>query len=229
MTSPPDDVSRVEQLLWQRVSWAWTGIVLKLAIGVPLLFLGPAVLASIFWVVQWQFDHFYAGWLALFGVLSLIMIPLMVRMELRGGDGFLMSALPERPAGWSRAMLVGGPAGLSVATAHALANPRALTAGPVEVFLTGPRLVVQTVQQLRARRALAGVPIRRAAEVVCTLQRYDHGQPPRRLCAPGEREEDLGPVLAWLALHDCVGIRADRERVFLYSAFRAAVAAALRT
>ena len=94
----------------------------------------------------------------------------------------------------------------------------------VEIFLTGPRLVVGGFRYWRTDRNFADVDRERAAEIVTLLLERGGGVHPRELLRPGEKLQDeqcppkeLMRALVGLAHHRWIGVSDSLEKVYLYS------------
>ncbi|NOT00924.1 MAG: hypothetical protein HOP29_09870 [Phycisphaerales bacterium] len=192
-----------------------------LILGVPLSLLGPFVLACIFWLAVWQLaPHWNASWLVMFAALCVIVIPLLYRQEFRVGDAYYDDVLRETEVyGGSPGALIATP-GMAkgiVAAAVIAANPRAFSAGFVEVFLTGPRLVVDALRRRRVRGEVHECDFRRAVEMVRLLHSLDGGIDTEKTLHRGERIDDLIPTLAYLVFYRWIGVRGQWTRIWLTS------------
>ncbi|HUU85458.1 MAG TPA: hypothetical protein VM243_18315 [Phycisphaerae bacterium] len=194
--------------------------------GLPLSLVGPFVLATIFWLagralglLSW--DRFWGQWMWLFLALVSIVIPLLYRLELRTAGGYLSEAAKDfNPHGPTGAPFLPGSAAYVGAVAAVVANPRAVSAGIVEVFLFGPRLVVGACQQIRAARHLKQANVELAAAILAVLLARDTGIDTHRFLKTGQKLEHLLPTLAYLTFHRWIGVRDDWQQVYVYSASR---------
>ncbi len=196
--------------------------------GTPLSLLGPAILATMFWAAALLSASFVsilpAGaieWKWFFLPLTVICVPLLYRKEQRT-RGFYLSevlrdTLPARPTG---APFIPGPAQAITATASVAANPRLASAGFVELFLAGPRLVLSAWQQVRLASGLHAVDRYRAAEVLYSLCKRNSGVDTLKLLRPEEYIAGFQPVLAYLTFHRWIGIGRNWEHVWVYSSER---------
>ena len=133
----------------------------------------------------------------------------------------MADAEPAVPPGAAALFASHGAPGSVVALAMVGAsNPRALPAGFVEVFLIGPRLIMNGIRHLRQAGELSNTPDRRAVEVVAQLLQNERGIKPETLQAPGEDMKSLVRVLVWLAFYGWVGVSDKMDRVYLYSESR---------
>lgn len=197
--------------------------------GVPLSFVGPFVLATVFWFAghaagYCSWSRVWVHWSWLFLALVIVVVPLLYRLEIRTTGGYLTEAMqdtkPHRPMG---AAFLPGPAAQVGALVAVAANPRAVSAGVVEVFLFGPRLVVGAFIQFRAARHLKQAEVGRAASILAVLLGRDQGVETSRLLRRDEQLEDLLPTLAYLVFHRWVGVRSGWQQVYLYSMSREAL------
>lgn len=203
-------------------------IVMMYLAGAPLSLAGPAILATMFWAAALLSASFISvlpatavEWKWFFIPLTLICVPLLYRKEQRT-RGFYLSevlrdTLPGKPTG---APLIPGPMQAVTETAAVAANPRFASAGLVELFLVGPRLVLSAWQQVRLAAGLHQVDRMRAAEVLYSLCKRNSGIDTLKLLRPGEHLGGFQPVLAYLTFHRWVGVGNKWEHVWLYSSER---------
>ncbi|MBK8269716.1 MAG: hypothetical protein IPK83_16050 [Planctomycetes bacterium] len=99
--------------------------------------------------------------------MAALTIPLLIHLEWRTGGNFLGEAGRDfaKDSAWDGLAMLGLPFG-SPALAIAAANPRAATAGFMELFLIGPRLLVPGVRHLALAARLRMVDTVRAARVM---------------------------------------------------------------
>lgn len=210
---------------------------LGIAAGVLLSLLAPLFFASIFWFALGSVFETWLSWPLCFAVAAAVALPLLFRLELRTGGEYLAQSI--NGSGMIRAQEVvpgavmlstyaGGSMGL-VALART-ANPRAASFALVEIFLSGPRLVVSGWRRWRTDRNFAEVDRERAAEVVTLLLERGGAVHPRQLLRPGELLHDgrcppaaLMQPLVWLAHHRWIGVSDSLEKVYLYSEAAAAL------
>lgn len=147
---------------------------------------------------------------ALFALLCLVMVPLLYRLELRtAGDDLGEAADGAEVTPSSGYCLVPGPGRAVLAVATVAANPRAVSAGVIEFFLTGPRMVVSAVRQLRAVRHIRNADVAR-----------DRGTATTNLLNKDEQIADLVPTIAYLVFHRWIGARDGWQHVWLFSEAR---------
>lgn len=187
----------------------------NLLIGVPMLFFGPFLMACVFWFAMWNFRHGDTWpWSWFFWGLAATMIPLTLWTEHRT-RGSLFADIVVGSGGASPVPYLAGPEiGMLVSFA---ANPRVAASGFVELFLIGPRFVLQGLSKLRSAKVLRGVNVERAAIMIADLRRFDQGVAIHQLAHPDEPVGDVLQPLAYLLFHGWVGISSSGDRVWLFS------------
>ncbi len=194
--------------------------------GVPLSFVGPAAVATIFWLAivfgSRSLRHgFPIGWLGLFAILCLIMIPLLYRLELRTGGAYFSDVLGKTNVHGARGIIAMPGIGRDIAAAGTLlANSRAASSLIVEFFLFGPRLTICGFGQARLARRVQLPDLAPAAEVIEALLRCQSGVETSSLVDANANKDSLLPVLAYLAFHQWIGVGKNWERVWLDSESR---------
>lgn len=219
------EAAAIETALRHRARATLTKAWIALGCGVPLCFLGPVILGSIFWMAALFGLRKWTPWLWWFGGVSILGIPSAFRLEIRSRGKFLDETLAEAAAHdsdvmgrlTSVTMLYGAGWGLLGSLG---ADPGLTTAGFVEFFLSGPRLVLWGLRTIRAGRSGGVIDWGRAAKVVAFLLSRQDGVEPAALLTGGERMAELSPVLLWLAGQGWLGVVATGDRVFLYSESR---------
>jgi hypothetical protein len=226
MNEKRKDVEDIVVLLRQRERVFWIKVTAMILFGIPLSFLGPFILATIFSVAAarlgaWFNDLPQVSWTVTFCVLAIIMVPLLFRLEIRSGGEYLNEALRSgstevRPG---RA-LIGGPAAVVGAGAALAANPRRASAWVVDGFLMGQRMVVSAIRQIRPARRLRNTDLGRAAGLLAALKQRSEGVNTSHLLGKTETLDDLLPVLAYLTFHGWIGVRDEWDYVWLWSEAR---------
>ena len=223
------DVGRIQTNLSRRVQFRRIRALTGILVGLPLCFLAPLMLGSLFWFSSGMLFGWHPWTWFVFGS-AVILIPLLIHLEVRTAGNFLGEAARDfatDKAMDGRAMIglaMGGFGG--AALARAAANPRAATSGIVEFFLIGPRMLVPGFRHLRGAARMKGIDRARAAEVVTRLRSSSSGVAIKSLLSAGEAPESLGRTLHWLAFYDWIGIGEKGEKVFLFSESRARLGAA---
>lgn len=222
MPEPQTIVTRLNRRADTRKLLAVTGIVA----GLPLCFVAAVMLGSIFWFsFGLMFNVGYPWHIWVLGT-ALITIPLLFRMEIKTKGDFLGGVMRDvdtdfrtsSPAVHAAALM---PAAfLGVVAYHAAANPRASTAGFVEVFITGPRWVLNGLRHLRRVGKIPHVDPQHAASVVQRLLNHDSGLTANDLSAICESRDQLQETLIWLAFYGWIGVSTKNDRVYIYSESR---------
>ncbi len=210
-----------ERVLRRRRSVRLLVSVSKLLFGLPLSFVAALVLGSMFWMAAfflgWQYP-----WSWFFLTTAAVTIPLLYHLELRTDGQFVSEAVRDSTGSIAYTGLLATlsvvlrqPLGAVTALAGEQASPRAATAGFVELFLTGPRLVIEARRHLRLERLLRNVSLSHAAEIVVVLASSEKGiardELQRRVGSSG----DLLPALAFLASQEWIGVGEKVDRVWL--------------
>jgi len=199
-----------------------------LLFGIPLSFLGPLLLSTMFWLAMTfglRFSDFASGvrWLDVFVVLTAVMVPLLYRLETRtGGEYRTDLSDPGVATGQMalRAAVVGGPFAAGLLGVGTLVNARATSSAFVEFFLLGPRLVVSALRQFTLSRRLHLADRQRAAGIVALLLGRSDGVDTDHLLHEGEELGGLLPVLAYLVYYQWIGAGEKWRRVWLDSETR---------
>jgi hypothetical protein len=205
-----DDLRRRDQMV------QFNSIAL-IVIAIPLMFIGPLLLATVFWFATAQL-YAYFPWTWFFLGLCVVMIPAMLAGEARQRGGYFAGAnldtINEGLASGTPspyAMAAFNDVGALVAFA---ANPRAVASGFVEIFLVGPRLLLDGLTMRRRAKQVADVSRERAAVAVMQLAAFDQGVSTKSLLkheVPGQ----LTRVLCLLVFHEWIGVSKTGDRVWL--------------
>lgn len=221
-----DELQRIRSHLRGRERLFWLKVATMIAVGVPLSFLGPFLLATILWILSlWASALFHLPslslrWWWLFLPLAIVMVALFYYLELRSDRRYSKGVTARGPAKAppgrtpvpDRARAVG-------ATGSAAAEPPSASAGFFEVFLVGSRMVVSACRQISGARLLQA-DRDRAALIVRQLIAQTSGVETPRLLFEGEKPDDIQPELAYLMFHQWIDIGEKRNRVWLYSTAR---------
>jgi hypothetical protein len=177
---------------------------LQIAAGFGITLIAPFMLATIaVYFGGWK----VMGWGAWFSVLWVVLTMFLMWQEWRHrghGASSLLDSLDSGPA-----------------SSYGEFEMRRLTgvaAFFTELFLLGPRLILDAVERLSGR----AVPphLDRAAEVVYDLWRTDGGVAPQSLLRPGETFSTLAPIIVWLKRHEWIDVSSRRDRVWLLTTAR---------
>lgn len=220
------DNATIEAVLRRREGLRQVRAYCSLVLGAPLTLISPFVLGSIFWVVSGLLFESWYHWGWFFLALAVITIPLLFRLELKSGGDYLSDTMkdvgPPLPGAGEMTMkahvAIGPFAGLAVSM---VTSPRVSSAGLVEIFLMGPRMIVSGIRRLRQVRAFPPIDSRLASRIIARLLSHDSGLRLEELPKDGVGSDQLLSVLRWLAYYDWIGISEAKDRVFLYSESRA--------
>jgi hypothetical protein len=208
----------IAQHLKRRERGLSAGVATMLVIGIPMLLLGPLILGTLFWFATGMLLRFYP-WSWFFWGFVVVLIPLLFWTE-RGTRGTYFADTVVAAGGASPLpYLAGAEIGMLVSFAT---SPRVAASGFVELFLTGPRLVLDAIDKIRRARHVRDVDRDRAAHVVARLRQFDQGIAPDQI-NPGEPVSAVIPVLAYLLFHDWIGISKTGDRVWLLGDARRAL------
>lgn len=221
-----DELQRIRSHLRGRERLFWLKVATMIALGVPLSFLGPFLLATILWILGlWASALFHLPslslrWWWLFLPLAIIMVALFYYLELRSdrrySKEFAAREPAKRPPGSPPAPDQARAVGTTGAPA---AEPPSASAGFFGAFLAGSRMVVSACRQISGARRLRA-DRDRAALIVRQLIAQTSGVDTPRLLFEGEKPDDIQPELAYLMFHQWIDIGKKQNRVWLYSTAR---------
>jgi hypothetical protein len=190
----------------------------KLAIGVPLCLIGPAVVTSIlFWFERQWGLHTLPDGTATFGLVSLAVVPLMFWLDHRTRGRFMSEAV-EGETNPYRASSYGE---------YEFGTTKLAWMAYVELALTGPRLVREAIDYVRGRPVGSPATRAAAARLVVDLLAAGEGRNLRSLVRPARPPAEVERSVAYLLARDWVGVSSRRDRVWLLSATRDRLAARL--
>jgi hypothetical protein len=204
-------VARIESQLRKREADFWGRTLVKLATGVPVLFLGP-LLGGI--IVQgllflskaaWQ-----PGYWVCYGIACLIMIPLLFFIEIRNrGDFYFDEARfyhsPGETFSTSLHYTTGGPSDMEAGLAF------------VEVLLFAPRQILSAISDIKQRKAIGSEELHRASEIVLALQIADGGVALEKLSRAEDSPDSFPRILRYLQFYDWIDISKKADRAWLCS------------
>jgi hypothetical protein len=221
MTNDPNRSQRlnfIRQRLLKQEAILSTGIAVLLLIGVPMLFIGPIVVGFIFWIVTIQlFGYISLTWFLVGS--CILLIPLLLWTERRAHGGSFDQAVLGNPSGINDAalapFLLGSEFGMIIAIA---ANPRVTVSGLVEIFLTGPRFVLEAWDKHAAMKRLKNVDRDIASDVIDQLCQNDRAIAVKEFIkAYAPKKCDVSGPIAYLLFHDWIGISKEMDRIWLHS------------
>jgi len=209
-------VGEVERHLRRREAAKQLAVLALLAVGLPALFLGPIVISSIFWMVGILWG-FYLPWTWVFAGSFVLLVPLLFRTERRtGGNYYADSVLANRDTSAAVPMFL--LAFTNIGSLVALGQrPRDPAIALVELFLWGPRQILDAVRTLRGVRMVAAANRSRVVNIFLALRTCDHADIPA-LFPGGDAEGGL--ALAYLLWYGWIGVSKDASRVWLESESR---------
>jgi len=186
-----------------------------LVFGIPLSLVGPLFLSSAFWIFAWRFYSHDVRWAWFFWGAVGVAVPLLYRLEIRTRGNYLGTVATESElAPPPHGMLIHGPCGAMLGIAAVAANPQQSAASIVEIFLAGPRLVLDAWKQTRLARHL------KAAEIIAELHAREDGLAVAKFILKGESFESLLPTFAYLSFHHWIGAGKGWNRIWLLTESR---------
>jgi hypothetical protein len=186
-----------------------------LAVGLPCLLIGPLALGSIYWVLGliWLHDAFLP-WTWFFWGATAVLVPLLFRLEKRTRGRYLADVIVGTEGASPMPYALGPDWGMAVSF---IVHPRISSAGLVEVFLFGPRLVLDACEGLNRWRGLRHVDLARSAAMLERMRSSQQGVPPDQLLEPREKLVDIMPVLSFLMYYQWIDVSKTGERVWVLS------------
>lgn len=220
-------ISLLSRRRWMKHILAIAGLLA----GVPLCFLAPLFLGSLFWFSTGMLNVWYP-WLWFILGASAVVIPLLLRLEIQTAGDFLGHAVQswnfgddERLAWTAAAIGAGGVYGAGIPGMRV--DPRGATAGLMEFFLLGPRLALSGFRHLvgtvRVRIPSLDIP----ANVVVLLLGHEKGVPVKLILRQFEDGHSLAKGLRWLTFYQWIGVGENGEKVFLFTDERESLAKAV--
>lgn len=222
MPEPQTIITRLGRRAATRKLLAVAGIL----VGLPLCLVAAFTLGPIFWIAFGRAFGLGYPWYYWVSGTALLTIPLLFRTELRTGGDYLgnvarsgetINAKPGLTTLVSSASPVGG---LGLVAYYAATNPRAATAGFVELFLAGPRMVINGARHIRIAGKVPNIDIQIAAQVLRRLMAHDTGLTSKELAGNCESRDQLQETLIWLAFYGWIGVSTKQDRVYIYSESR---------
>jgi hypothetical protein len=216
--SPHDQLrrSRILTRLRNRQAGFWLRILTKLSFGIPLSFIGPALLACIINATLLRYRvHNPPEWPTLFWLSCLIVIPILYYFEWHHhGDFFLDTA---RSQGITSGSYFTPFLSYSSWRYH---NSEMVGAFYTEILLFAPKQVFSAVADFRQRIHLTSDQLHRAVQIVADLSTTNSSLPIAQLRLPGESNESLRLTLQYLQFHDWLDINKPGDRAWLLTTAR---------
>ncbi|MCB9855115.1 MAG: hypothetical protein H6818_05455 [Phycisphaerales bacterium] len=222
----PEHIEKIIAKLKRRAATRSALAIVGVIAGTPLCFVAALILGTIFWFSIGRMLKFAYPWSYFFWGTALITIPLLFRTEIQTRGDFLGGVARDidsdaRTSNHSLQAPAAIPAPfLSLVAYHAAINPRAATAGFVELFITGPRWVLAGVRHLRLVGKIPKVDLEQTASVINKLLEKESGMESRELISAFDSRDQLQESLIWLAFYGWVGVSTKHDRVYIYSESR---------
>jgi hypothetical protein len=221
-TISPADLAPILQKLQSRERGRALLRIMAFIFGLPLALVGPLVLGTMFWFACGMLYQWYP-WLYFFLGTSVVAIPALFVTELRTAGNYLSEAVTPaeaKQAAIAQNVKMAGTAmvpqmGNTLALAAVLASPRVSAAGFVEVFLTGPRLLLTAFRDTDMLKKLHGADLQLAAILLRQLLQARVGIPTKKLLRPGQTMKQIEQPLAYLVYYDWTGVAADGSKVWI--------------
>jgi hypothetical protein len=176
------------------------------------------MLSTMFWIATGLLHHFYP-WSWFFWGTCAIVIPTLFFTEIRTAGNYMSEVISPEEA--QRAQIAHGMQAVgtllnprmsnTLALAAAIATPRASMAGFIELFLIGPRLILNATRTARLMSRLRGNDIHRTALLLHQLRIANVGIDLQRLLQNRETPADLELPLAYLVFYDWAGVAANLQ------------------
>jgi hypothetical protein len=201
----------IERHLRRRETAKKGEVAVLLILGLPALLFGPFIVSSIYWLlgVLWSL---YVPWSWVFLGSLAVLVPLLFRMEWRsGGTYYTAAVLSTYTNSYDSQTLLTGLADVD-GLINFVKHPRDPAIGLVELFLWGPRQILEAVRMLRSMRQVAAADRKRAADALAALLACDHAD--LNSLFPGGGA-GAGIVIAYLAWYDWIGISKDKGRMWI--------------
>ena len=138
----------LEPLLRRRHRTLVTLSRLRLLFGLPLSLLGPAVVATMFWLAT-CFLASYHPWLWFFLAATLVMLPLLFRLEMRTAGGYLNDHLADAADADGNELMSRATLADIVSVSVVGDTTRNTLPLVVDLFLIGPRMTLRGRRDLR--------------------------------------------------------------------------------
>ncbi|HZL37864.1 MAG TPA: hypothetical protein VFC78_21280 [Tepidisphaeraceae bacterium] len=187
-------------------------IIFLLLVGLPAMFFGPFIMALIYGAVGLSWG-FLIPWSWALAASVVIFLPLLFLSEWRTKGSYYTDAIassfdyePMASVGFSDID----------ALIRFVQNPRGEVIGLVEIFLWGPRQVLEAAVNVSRVRLFKGVSRTRAAEILAKLNASDHAEVEQLMKSYDEATKTLA-ALAYLIWYDWIGVCKDGRRVWLGS------------
>ena len=222
MPEPQTIISRLVRRAATRKLLAVVGVL----VGLPLCLVAAFTLGPLFWIAFGRAFGLGYPWYCWVAGTALLTIPLLFRTELRTGGDYLGDvarsgeAINTKPGLTTIVASASPVGGLGLVAYYAATNPRAATAGFVELFLAGPRMIINGTRHLRLAGKVPDIDMQIAAQVLQKLMAHDSGLTSSELGNICESRDQLQETLIWLAFYGWIGVSTKQDRVYIYSESR---------
>ncbi len=212
--------------LKRRARWRGVLALVGMLAGLPLSFLAALFLGTSFWLAGALLLPYQIAWSLWVGGMAAVTFPLLLYTEWRTCGDFMGEMArdvgPEAGSDYrvTPIMFHGGGVGLAVVASMITINPRARTAGIMELFLTGPRWLLSGWRHLRVARKLPAVDESALSTLVRRLLDRETGWTLDALTPHFESRDRLMDSLIWLAFYGWVGVSKGHDRIYIYSESR---------
>jgi hypothetical protein len=211
---PRVDPQRIVAFLQKIVSGHRNRAISLIVFGIPLSFIGPLFFTLIVFAVSARRRGVHLHYWQAFPWVCLVTLPLLYLLAwsakgsiFEKNDSF--TDYDELPGFSIRGRAAAGMMFLEIAN-------------------IGPRMVLYGTKQLRGQSS-SQVDLNRAAKAVAALMMSEDGIPPAQLLLEGEPAQNLEPILAFLMFYDLADISKDGDRVWLQTAARKKLDAAVKS
>jgi hypothetical protein len=209
-----DGSNSIVHLLRRRHTAFRAKSVAGLILGLPLLLLGPAIVGTLFWVACWLLWAWFP-WTWLFAGATLVMVPLLLRLEVSTGGDYLGARLPHESPTWAEEM--SSPVTLSDVLGVAITGEAQRHALPllIELFLCGPRLLIAGWRGMRAAQRVRATPLDLAARILRRLRTMPGAAETESVRPAGQEIGATFLAIAFLRLHEWIDISSNGARIWL--------------
>jgi hypothetical protein len=208
--------SEIEEHLRQRERLKKLGVAVLLALGLPSLCFGPFIMGCIYWLLALIWGLYVPWTWMLLGTFA-VFVPLLFWTEWRTrGSFYTTTVLSTYGNSGDPSRLVTGLGDVDGLIGF-VRCPRDPYVGLVELFLWGPRQVLEAMTTIRDLRRLASADRNYVAEILRGLASTDHADLKTLVAGrPGVTRM----AVAYLVYYEWIGISADGSKVWIESSSR---------
>lgn len=216
--TPGTSMPRLQRVMSELVVSEQLGaaaVVTKVAIGLPLALIGPAIFTLI---ILSGYTRARRGedaahppsFLLVMVIVTAVVLPLLMWFERRSRGEFFSDGVRGEPS----------PSQASSYGEYEMLSTRMSLLAYVELALTGPRLLWEAIDSMRGRTVGNAELRAAAAELVCELLDAGEGRQITQLVRPGRSAAHVQYVAKYLLRMEWVGMSSKRDRVWLASNVR---------